>query len=156
MSWTFTQPPKTKEPGIQYILKVGICPLTSRSSSEGSSLHDVRFLFSQMTFFLSLLLTVAPATSSGILLAVPNTPPSGGTYGLAKTLRPHLIGAQNQLKNWNKLHKLPIIWTKQNQPAGETLTKHPNQLPIKRQDQLGPFSLLCSCSVKGCQGPRAR
>lgn len=40
------------------------------------------------------------------------------------------------------MHKLLLMWTKQNQPSGETLTKDPtHQLLIKRQDQLSPFFL---------------
>lgn len=119
--------------------------LLSRSRFEGLSLHDDTFLFSQGTFFLSLQqfsLLLQQHTQAFCLPAL-NIPSSGGMYGVPETLlRLHLIRTQNQLKNWNKLHKLPIIWTKQTQLAAEALTKDPtNQILIKRQDQLSPFFL---------------
>lgn len=106
MPWTFSWPSKPKKPWIQYILKVGICPLISRWRFEGLSLCDVRFLFSQRIFFLSLQqfsLLFQQHTQAFCFPAL-NIPPS------RIIVRLHLIGPQKQLENWKKMHKLLITW----------------------------------------------
>lgn len=133
MPWTFSWLSNPKKPWIQYILKVVICPLISRWRFEGLSLWDVRFLLSQRIFFLRVLTVLAAHTS--ILLPCPKHPPS------RTPLRLHLIGTQNQLKNWKKMHKLLITWT-----GWWNSNRRPLQpAPAKRQ-----CFLLCSCSVRGC------
>lgn len=152
MSWTFTQPPKTKEPWMQYILKVDIGPLVSRSRFEELSLCGVRLFFSQRTSFLSLqqFSLLLQQHTQAFCLPIPDIPPSGGTYGFPKTLlRLHLTGTQNQLKNWNKMHKPVIIWTKQTWPAGETESPH-QPAPHKKVRLAKPFFLALLYSVNGC------
>lgn len=107
MTWTFSWPSKPKNPWIQYILKVVICPPIPRWRFEEFSLHDVRLLLSQRIFFLGLqqFSLLSQQHTQAFCLPARNILPSRILVGL------HLIWTQNQLKNWKKKHKLLMTWT---------------------------------------------
>lgn len=107
MTWTFSWPSKPKNPWIQYILKVVICPPIPRWRFEGFSLHDIRLLLSQRIFFLGLqqFSLLSQQHTQAFCLPARNILPS------RILVRLHLIGTQNQLKNWKKKHKLLMTWT---------------------------------------------
>lgn len=79
--------------------------------------------------------TAVPAAHKSFCFPALNIPPS------RILVRLHLIGIQNQLKNWKKMHKLLITWTGWWNPD-----RRPHQPAPDKKARV----LLCSCSSLRC------